>query len=388
MEATGIIVEYNPLHKGHLFHLQKARAANQDAVLVAVMSGDFVQRGEPAIACKELRAGLAVEAGVNLVAELPPFYSTQSAEIFAFGAVGILDALGCARFVFGSETADLTLLREKARFAETEAFRTKLRNALKEGVSYPDAFAAADGGLPLLSNDILGVEYLRALERLQSPMEAAVIKREKNGCYDLNRAEKFASGFSIRAMKEKGEDPRDFLPEISHALLKRPWMNWRFLYPFLRLRILKDPDALPFIQDVEEGYGNRLYEAAWKATDYQTFFREILTKRLTIGRTQRILTHALTGLTRELTDLAREEIPYVRILAWDHIGQAYLRELKRSRPSGQSKHGQLPILFTTYRNITKKLSAKQLRLLRFSRTAEIIYKTIEETCFKEDSRWN
>ena len=160
MKAVGVIVEYNPFHNGHKLHLDKINERDSESVKIAVMSGDFVQRGEPAIINRWKRAEIALKNGIDIVVELPCFYSCQSAEIFARGAVGILDELQCKEIIFGSETSNIEELKKIASLEESEIFKEKIKEFLKSGESYPNAHSKALKEVSgkeqnSLSNDIL-----------------------------------------------------------------------------------------------------------------------------------------------------------------------------------------------------------------------------------------
>ncbi|MDR1831370.1 MAG: nucleotidyltransferase family protein [Fusobacteriaceae bacterium] len=373
MEATGLIVEYNPFHNGHALHLQKARELAPDAVMAAVMSGDYVQRGEPALLPKEKRADLAIAAGVDLVAELPPFYSTQTAEIFAWGAVGILGELGCGRIVFGSECNDRALLGSVAARTETVRFREKLRQRLKEGLSFPKAYALAlETEASLEANDILGVEYIRAARAHGKPMALIPVKRIERRESSADVRDGITSSSEIRARIAAGDYDNAYVPEETARVLMNSGhrgllVDLNACYPLLRYRILSDPGLLGEIQDMEEGFENRLAAAAKKHQAFPAFFEAVRTKRYTAARTQRILIHALLGLTKAVTAAARTEIPYVRVLRYNERGRSYLNALKKT---GNEK------ILTTWQNCTRKFSGSRIDLINFSRKSEIFYHMI------------
>ncbi|MBR4164635.1 MAG: nucleotidyltransferase family protein, partial [Lachnospiraceae bacterium] len=205
MRIVGVICEYNPLHTGHRYHLEQARTG-ADAV-IAVMSGDFVQRGEPAVCDKYARAEMALRAGADAVIELPPVYSTGSAEVFARGGIQLLNACGCIdELCFGAECGQLESLRRAAALSADEAFGSRLREALRRGQSFAAACAEAAESLDpeaaaLLSgpNNILAVEYLKALEATGSRIEARAVRRRGASYGEKDLPDKgFASAAAVR----------------------------------------------------------------------------------------------------------------------------------------------------------------------------------------------
>ena len=179
--VVGLVVEYNPFHNGHLHHIQEIDKLFEDNIKIAVMSGDFVQRGEPSLLNKFEKTKVALSHGIDIVIELPAFYSCQSAEIFARGSVNILDKLSCSHIVFGSESNDLDKLKKIATISLTKEFELSLKEFLAEGFSYPTAFSKALFDEKLGSNDTLALEYLKAIKVLNSKIIPHSIKREKTG---------------------------------------------------------------------------------------------------------------------------------------------------------------------------------------------------------------
>lgn len=372
-KAVGIVVEYNPFHNGHKYHCSKAKEHGD--LVVAVMSGDYVQRGEPALINRWDRAELALKNGVDIVVELPIFYSTQSAEIFSRGAVGLLDLMGVEKIVFGSESGDIQSLKEKADLEELDEFKDELKKQLKEGCSYPTAYSKSlkklKAGEELNSNDILGVEYIKALKFWKSRIEPVAIKREKSGYYSEGIEDGISSATGIRRKLELGEEIKEVVPTSTYEVLNAALEENRFarlkdFYPFIRHKILLEKDNLKDIQDMEDGYENRLYSAAFKFSTFEDFFKEIGSKRFTIGRTQRILIHILLGIKKEDIDIVKKRVPYVRILGFTKEGQSYLKNLKE-------KEGEV---LTTLKNIQRILNEDDLKFLEMNEVGSKIYSIV------------
>lgn len=375
--VVGLVVEYNPFHNGHLHHIQEIDKLFEDNIKIAVMSGDFVQRGEPSLLNKFEKTKVALSHGIDIVIELPAFYSCQSAEIFARGSVNILDKLSCSHIVFGSESNDLDKLKRIATISLTKEFELSLKEFLAEGFSYPTAFSKALFDEKLGSNDILALEYLKAIRNLNSNIEAYCIKREKTGYYD-DEKENFASASYIRKKilsldkdKINLSFAKDLVPKFSFDTLEKNFfylISLENFYDLIRYEILKNKEDLKNIQDMEVGLENRLYESALKNLDFNCFFNEILSKRLTISRLQRILLHILLGLTKDVTNNTKFSIPFVKILGFSKKGQEYLNFLKKTDSYKENK------ILTSNRNLKEFLNEEEKFLFEFNERCSQIYR--------------
>lgn len=375
--VVGLVVEYNPFHNGHLHHIQEIDKLFEDNIKIAVMSGDFVQRGEPSLLNKFEKTKVALSHGIDIVIELPAFYSCQSAEIFARGSVNILDKLSCSHIVFGSESNDLDKLKRIATISLTKEFELSLKEFLAEGFSYPTAFSKALFDEKLGSNDTLALEYLKAIKVLNSKIIPHPIKREKVGYYD-DEKENFASASYIRKKilsldkdKINLSFAKNLVPKFSFDTLEKNFSNLISLenfYDLIRYEILKNKEDLKNIQDMEVGLENRLYESALKDLDFNCFFNEILSKRLTISRLQRILLHILLGLTKDLTNNTKFSIPFVKILGFSKKGQEYLNFLKKTDSYKENK------ILTSNRNLKEFLNEEEKFLFEFNERCSQIYR--------------
>nr|WP_314533126.1 nucleotidyltransferase [uncultured Fusobacterium sp.] len=375
--VVGLVVEYNPFHNGHLYHIQEIDKLFEDNIKIAVMSGDFVQRGEPSLLNKFEKTKVALSHGIDIVIELPAFYSCQSAEIFARGSVNILDKLSCSHIVFGSESNDLDKLKRIATISLTKEFELSLKGFLAEGFSYPTAFSKALFDEKLGSNDILALEYLKAIKVLNSKIIPHSIKREKTGYYD-DEKENFASASYIRKKilsldkdKINLSFAKDLVPKFSFDTLEKNFfylISLENFYDLIRYEILKNKEDLKNIQDMEVGLENRLYESALKNLDFNCFFNEILSKRLTISRLQRILLHILLGLTKDVTNNTKFSIPFVKILGFSKKGQEYLNFLKKTDSYKENK------ILTSNRNLKEFLNEEEKFLFEFNERCSQIYR--------------
>ena len=376
--VIGLIVEYNPFHNGHLHHIQEIDRLFEDNIKIAVMSGDYVQRGEPSLINKFEKTKIALSQGVDIVIELPAFYSTQSAEIFAKGSINLLNKLSCSHIVFGSESNDLEKLKRIATIFMTKEFELSLREFLAEGLSYPTAFSKALFDEKLGSNDILALEYLKAIKAINPKIEAYCIKREKTGYYD-DEKDNFASATHIRKIlldyNKKKEDKlnkiKNLVPEFSYKILEENFGVFSCLsdfYDLIKYNIIKNHSELKNIQDLEVGLDNRLYRYSLKNLSFDGFFNKVLTKRITISRLQRILLHSLFGLTETITEKVKNKIPFVKILGFSTKGQEYLNYLKKAENYSERK------ILTSNRNLKEILNEEEIELFNFNELCSQIYR--------------
>ena len=376
--VIGLIVEYNPFHNGHLHHIQEIDRLFEDNIKIAVMSGDYVQRGEPSLINKFEKTKIALSQGVDIVIELPAFYSTQSAEIFAKGSINLLNKLSCSHIVFGSESNDLEKLKRIATISMTKEFELSLREFLAEGFSYPTAFSKALFDEKLGSNDILALEYLKAIKAINPKIEAYCIKREKTGYYD-DEKDNFASATHIRKIlldyNKKKEDKlnkiKNLVPEFSYKILEENFGVFSCLsdfYDLIKYNIIKNHSNLKNIQDLEVGLENRLYKYSLENSNFDEFFNNILTKRLTISRLQRILLHSLFNLTETITEKVKNKISFVKILGFSTKGQEYLNYLKKSDNYSERK------ILTSNRNLKEILNEEEIELFNFNELCSQIYR--------------
>ena len=376
--VVGLIVEYNPFHNGHLHHIQEIDRLFEDNIKIAVMSSDYVQRGEPSLINKFEKTKIALSQGVDIVIELPAFYSTQSAEIFAKGSINLLNKLSCSHIVFGSESNDLEKLKRIATISMTKEFELSLRKFLAEGFSYPTAFSKALFDEKLGSNDILALEYLKAIKAINPKIEAYCIKREKTGYYD-DEKDNFASATHIRKIlldyNKKKEDKlnkiKNLVPEFSYKILEENFGVFSCLsdfYDLIKYNIIKNHSNLKNIQDLEVGLENRLYKYSLENLKFEDFFNKVLTKRITISRLQRILLHSLFGLTETITERVKNKVSFVKILGFSTKGQEYLNYLKKSDNYSERK------ILTSNRNLKEILNEEEIELFNFNELCSQIYR--------------
>jgi len=378
MNALGIVVEYNPFHNGHKLHLEKTKEVDDEAVVIACMSGNFLQRGEPAIFDKWSRALMAQNNGVDIVIELPPYYSTQSAEKFAEGSIRLLGELEVSTVVFGSESGVTKGLLKIVETIESDEFEVELKKELDKGISYPNAMSMAletltgENGI-LKPNDILGIEYIKACKNFFPNIEPRAIKREKVGYHSLEANGEIASATGIRKKIFENKKIDNLLPKKSYELIEELLKEDKktFLkefYPLIRYKIISStPKELFKIKDIEVGLEYRILECAKKYHDFDKFYNNLMTKRYTNARIQRVLIHILLGITDNLTDSAYETIPYINVLAMSSKGRAYINSIKKDL--------KVPLLSGS-KNIKEKLDSREKELYDHHLTSDRIYQII------------
>lgn len=330
MRICGIISEYNPFHNGHEAHISLTREKTKSELIVCAMSGDFVQRGEPAIFDKWIRAHCALKCGADAVIELPILYATQSAEGFAKGGVALLDAAGADTLSFGCETDDIeSLIRTAQKLAnETDEFKDILKAHLDGGLSFPKArmMAAFPEERVELSmpNAILGIEYIKAIIKSKSDIAPVAIKRAGQGYHSDDIDAPLASATAIRSALKQGEAEKalNAMPDACSLYISRALSNGfmpvtadffeKELIFLLRSRGKEYIRSLP---DVSEGLENRIYDAALRCGAREELISRIKTKRYTYTRISRILLYALLGITADMINKRNAcAIDHIRVL--------------------------------------------------------------------------
>lgn len=346
MKIIGIVSEYNPFHKGHQYQIEKSRQDLNASGVVAIMSGNFVQRGYPAIYNKWVRAEMAVRSDVNLVIELPTYFATSSAEPFARGAVELLHHSGVVTHLsFGSEVDDLNALKEISTLLNnpTDTFTEALSTSLTEGSSFPAARSKALAkALPELvtrldlnqSNIILAVEYLKALQQLNSTIEPYLVKRQGSSYHDDRLNSPFVSATAVRKLIQEMPErlfTGDWIPQSVMEVLKRTPFRASKIEDFEKLILyalrMSNAQELSSFRDISEGLENKLLEASHTSSTYEMLVQNVKSKRYTQTRINRVLLNTLLGIKPLEINLEKEG--YFRVLAFDEVGQKILREMKK-----------------------------------------------------------
>ena len=361
MNLLGLIVEYNPFHNGHKYHLEKSKEITNATHTVAIMSGSFLQRGEPALFDKYTRAEMAVKNGVDLVIELPTLYACQSAEIFSHGAVATLNSLNCVNSLcFGSEEGNIDILQTISEILvkEPSDFKTTLKNFLYEGIVFPVARSKAlyeyiknnhllelseDELQQVLnsSNNILGIEYIKSLIKLNSSIKPYTITRIASKYNSTDIESNICSATAIRNSLKDNTDlklienvvPLHTFNEINHKINTNfnPVFDYMF-YDLLSSTIIRDVDNLTKYFEVNEGIENKIYSNVFTSKNLEELINSTKSKRYTMTKIKRTLNNILLGINRDdvikVKDL--DKVPYIRILAFNNKGREIIKKIKTS----------------------------------------------------------
>lgn len=349
MRTVGLITEYNPFHNGHLHHLQESLRATGTDVSVAVMSGHFLQRGEPALVDKWVRAEMALAAGVDLVVELPLPWAASSAPDFARGAVQALDALGVDTLCFGSESGGVEPLQRCADFLcdHDSTIARRASELLRQGMNYPQARAhllaellpeELDSEALAAPNNILGIEYLKALRQVDSAILPATIQRIGAGYHDTEIGlNGIASATGIRKKIAEGESIDDLLPATSLQILQEAIDAGSFFsadnYSHLLLaQVFRNPAGLVNCWLVENGIENRVLSVAEKTSSLEELLVGLKSRQLTRTRIQRMLVSILLEMEKNIVrQLLSTEPHYLHLLAVSKKGRQFLAHSRKQR---------------------------------------------------------
>ncbi len=345
MKIAGIIAEYNPFHKGHAYHIRRTKELCQADYVIAVMSGDFVQRGAPAFLSRFDRAKMALLGGADLVFELPSVCSCQSAEYFARYGVQLLDATGCVDVIsFGCESGSGGQFLEVGTYLaeEPESYRQNLRDALKDGLSYPAArqkalrLASLPSDLLASPNNILAIEYAKALVTLRSSMTPLCIRREGNGYHDLTLKDGYPSASAIRNYwkdtaatsafcKLETAFPDGLFTAICLPL-EHQFITEEDFSPYIRWLLYgtNSADALAQYQDLSYDLARRLLKTRSEYETFSQYMERIKTRELTYSRISRALFHALLNIRQPA------DPPYLRLLGFRKSALPVLKEIKKN----------------------------------------------------------
>lgn len=352
MNITGIITEYNPFHKGHLYHLNSSIRLTNSEGTVCIMSGNFVQRGGPALVDKWTRTKMALENGVDLIIELPTFYALSSAEFFARGSVKILDSLGVIdSLFFGSECGDIDSLSliSKTLLEETSSFKETLKENLNLGITYAKAREITLSKIlenynlnDILnnSNNILGIEYIKNLMRINSSIKPITLKREGSKYNDKVLNSEFSSATSIRkTLKENNSlgDLKNYLPKRSYEILldyKNNNQNYVFedsMFDYIKYRLISKSVNFNNLFEIREGLDNKLLKEIYDSNSYNELILKVKSKRYTYTKISRILTQIFLNFDKySFEELNSDEHLYARVLGFNDVGQKILKNIKNN----------------------------------------------------------
>ena len=360
--AFGIVCEYNPFHNGHLHQINEIKKVTEEPI-ICVMSGNFTQRGEVAIADKYARAKMALESGADLVVELPVPFSIASAEYFAAAGVSILARMGVNKLSFGSESADAEKIMKIAQIAASEEFKDECSNLSKEQGStgaYFDLLAKKSGVSGIKSNDILAIEYTKAIIKNGYDMQICPIKREGNAYRDTKLSlGELPSASAIREAISKGkiDDIRSFVPDSTLEILNENELSdvEKVKNAVLLTLRLMDGDKLD-VAISDKGLVNRILDTAHECTSFNEFEYKLQTKKYTASAIRRAILYILLGV--KPSDF--EKMPeYTVLLGANERGREYLSSIRKNE--------------NAIRVITKPADAEGCRQFELSKKADALY---------------
>ncbi len=344
MKIAGIIAEYNPFHNGHQYQIAAARGMGATHV-VAVMGGNFLQRGAPALLPKQLRAEAALGCGADLVVELPLPYACATAQRFAYGGVELLGAMGCVdTLCFGSESGSIEALAAAAAAVDDPAVDALLPGLLGQGITFARArqqaveqvYSQQVAALFSQPNNILGIEYLRQLRVGGYLISPQTVGRQGAGHDSHSPGGQFASASLLRRLIRQGEveEAAAFMPAASAAVLRRALQEGLAPTKLARLEVgilstlrRMDKAQLAALPDISEGLENRLYQAVRSGCTLEEVLALCKTKRYTLARLRRVVLSAYLGIEKGMT---RRPPPYIRVLGFNQRGGEVLARLKQS----------------------------------------------------------
>ena len=328
--AVGIICEYNPFHNGHLYHLEKVKELAKDEEIILVLGGNFLQRGNVSVMDKYEKTSIALRYGIDLVVELPFIYATQSADVFAEGAIKILNALKCDRVIFGTESNDVEKLASLAKVQLYDnKYGERVKTLLNEGYNFPTAMSLAlqsfEGDKVNTPNDLLALSYIKEIIRNNYNITPISIKRT-NDYHDKNTTGEISSAASIREKIKKRDRIDTYVPSVVSCNID--YKNYDDNYfKLLKYKILTEKENIKKYQTVDEGIENKIVSSIRNCYSLDDLVNKIKSKRYTYNRISRMLTHILTSFTKE--DAKDRNLSYIRILGFNEKGKKYLNKLKK-----------------------------------------------------------
>ena len=331
MERIGIICEYNPFHNGHIYHLRKIKEQFPDSLVILVMSGNYTMRGEISILNKWDKTDIALSYGVDLVIELPTFYATNSADIFASGAIRLLNLLKCNYLIFGTESNDIKLLQDLANIQiNNKDYDNKIKYYMDLGNNYPTSQSKAlkdiYGKSINLPNDLLGLSYVKQIILQKTDIIPLTIQRT-NDYHEIDINSNITSATSIRNALKQEIDISNTVPKESLDKIVTNDINQEY-FKLLKYQIITNINILNTYLDVDEGLDNLIKKNIYKCQTLDELINKIKTKRYTYNRLNRMFIHILLNVKKDEVNL-RKQINYIRVLGFNKQGRNYLKKVKK-----------------------------------------------------------
>lgn len=346
-QIIGIIGEYNPIHLGHIYQINEIKKKYPNSLIILVTNTSFTERGDVSILNKWNKTKISLENNIDLVVELPFPYATQSADIFANGALKILNYLKINILVFGSESNEIDKLSNIAKTQlNNKKYQEKVKDYLKTGINYPTALSKAIkdilGYTISEPNDLLGISYIKEITKNNYPIIPITIKRI-GSYYETETTTNIASASLIRKKIQENQSISQYIPNNTEKYLYKN-LTLENYFPYLKYKIISEDD-LSIYQTVDEGIENRLKKEILNTNSWQELIKKVKTKRYTYNKINRMLVHILTSFTKE--ESKKIKIDYIKILGFNTSGRNYLNQLK--------KEIKIPIITSYQKNFSQTL---------------------------------
>ncbi len=346
-QIIGIIGEYNPIHLGHIYQINKIKKTYPNSLIILITNTAFTERGDVSILNKWDKTKISLENNIDLVVELPFPYATQSADIFANGALKILNYLKINILVFGSESNEIDKLSNIAKTQlNNKKYQEKVKDYLKTGINYPTALSKAIkdilGYTISEPNDLLGISYIKEIIKNNYPIIPITIKRI-GSYYETETTTNIASASLIRKKIQENQSISQYIPNNTEKYLYKN-LTLENYFPYLKYKIISEDD-LSIYQTVDEGIENRLKKEILNTNSWQELIEKVKTKRYTYNKINRMLVHILTSFTKE--ESKKIKIDYIKILGFNTSGRNYLNQLK--------KEIKIPIITSYQKNFSQTL---------------------------------
>ncbi len=353
MRVIGIVAEYNPFHLGHLYQINKIREMYPDSIIIAIVSSCFTQRGDVSIINKWDKTNICLSNGIDMVIELPFFFATQSSDIFARGAISLLNKLNIDTLVFGTEMDNIDSLKKMAEVQlNDKRYDDLVKYYLSLGYNYPTSLSKAIKDKLDIEinkpNDLLALSYIKQIMLINKDIKVINIKRT-NDYHSKEVNSNIVNASLIRDYLRDNKNINNFIPSYDTSVLYNVSINDFFL--LLKYQIVNNIDNLDKFLTVDEGIENRIRKCIRNSNNWDELVKNIKTKRYTYNKINRMFIHILTNLTKE--DIKNINIDYVRVLGFNKKGQSYLNKIK--------KDIDIPIV-TNYKNNISRLFDLEYRI--------------------------
>lgn len=345
MDVIGIIAEYNPFHNGHIFHINKIKEMYPNSIIILVLNGYFLERGQISIESVRSKTKLALQHNVDIVIELPFIFGSNSADIFSDASLELLNELGAKKIVFGSECNDVDKLKELAQKQLDNEYSEDVKKYLDSGINYPTALNKALNTGISTPNDLLGLSYIKSILKNKYDIEPITIKRTNN-YHDTKSNDKIISASNIREKLNNKLDISNFVPNKEYINN----IDYNLYFNLLKYKIITDNKLSDYLT-VDEGIDNRLKNVINECNNIDELIQKIKTKRYTYNRINRMFIHILIGLRKE-DKLKCIKNEYIRILGFNEIGKKYISSIK--------KYTNIPIV-TSLKNINSIIKDYEIK---------------------------